>query len=319
VIDTTALTIKVDGVAVNLASAFTKPQTGAKEIWVVRFADVQLLGPVQVTGSRLLAIVSKQDIWIHGAFDASAHLSTPGPGGWSHAETHPGKGGVATCNELRSGGGGGGGMRSTGGHGGNSTTNPIMSGGTSGAALADQDGSPLQAGAAGYQCTSYSFGTGGGGGGGILLAAARKIQIGKLFLLQGSIDVSGGGGQSGPAGGGAGGTLLIEAPEVYLNNAWLYARGGGGGCSGSGADGRDGGNGCSIVVQGGHGGFATSNGASSAGTDGASLASVGGGGGGSAGLIRVKVGAAQGAPVTTGATILPTSGNGYSAGTLTPQ
>ncbi len=305
-IDTTAETVQEgSGPALTPSVHGEVLQTGGPDIWVIYFTTVNIGKSVRVIGHRGLAIVASGDITITARIDASAHGSTPGPGG----AYSPSGGGTATGDdgnyysacEFDITGAAGGGHTDHGGSGGSlgSGSNSYLApdGGLAfGAAWLP--GEPIIGGFFGGDNTSSI--TAGGPGGVILLTSATQILIDPttFMFLPSNVDVSGGGGQSNGAGGGSGGSILLEAPVVNIDGR-LFSVGGGGACGASsnaaGEDGRDGGNGCDTTPRGGDGGYSddrptsTSGGVGGFALCGAAQANPGGGGG-SIGRLLVRTG-----------------------------
>ncbi|MFT3695424.1 MAG: hypothetical protein QM831_19980 [Kofleriaceae bacterium] len=216
----------------------------------------------QYTDGRGVAIVTDNDLIVHGFIDASGHNGINGPGGGTFES-----GGIgSSSNTLASGGGAGGstaggpgatsmnaGATGTNGganNGGAIVMNPALLasfvGGASTHNINVNDGSQ-----------TYPF-FGGGGGALVLVSCHGAVTV------DGTINVGGGGGNGGlvflpaiPAsGGGAGGNIVIQAPTITITGS-VFANGGGGGQgfpngTGEGAIGGDGSLSDAPVENGGH-------------------------------------------------------------------
>lgn len=259
-------------------------QTAAPAICIVRNKTIAIAAgaTLRVTGSRLLALVADDDLSVHGTLDASADISTPGPGACDRSSG----GSYGSIN-----GGGGAGFKTAGGAGGTATADGAAANG--GAAETD----PAQlAVLVGGPCAT----NGGGGGGGVALVACRGA-----VSVDGIVDLGGGGGIGGNKplslssaghGGGAGGNLVIQAFNIVISGG-LFANGGGGGAGyTSTVDGRYGADGSRSSTVGAAGG--TVQGGEGAGGNGAAGTSAGapgdhpggtgkaGGGGGGLGFLQ---------------------------------
>ncbi len=195
------------------------------------------IGPaasLRITGDNAVLIYAKRTIVIEGEVDASAHQSTPGPGGAKGGENDGddgdcwfpdggGKGGTDKSTKDSGGGGGAGsqdgakggdaGKKKGGGGGKAQGPSPfVLRGGCGGGAGSGSDG---------------DGGSGGAGGGGLHVAANESIAV------SGTINVGGGGGDGGSygeagGGGGGGGMLVFESLSVTFSGV-AAANGGGGG------------------------------------------------------------------------------------------
>jgi len=191
-------------------------QTAAPDICVVRNRTITIesAATLRVTGARLLALVADTDLSVHGTLDASADMSTPGPGACDR---------TSGMGPSSSSGGGGAGFKTAGGAG----ANPTTDGGANNGGAASTDPAQLAV-LVGGPCAVSS----GAGGGGLTLVSCSGT-----VTIDGTIDLGGGGGNGGSKvvstvvgahGGGAGGNLIIQAFNVVITGN-LYANGGGGG------------------------------------------------------------------------------------------
>jgi hypothetical protein len=314
VLDTTHATL--DGTDAPAADTWVQQvidQEGdISEILVMCFASIQIDSGsrLHIIGERPLVLCAADTIMVGGAIDASAHLTTPGPGGFSNGGSinpaggdgrgNPGQVGSGFDFQNRSGGGGGG-YCARGGQGGSAGN---ASGGQGGDTYGGQPFTRLfggSAGGAGGSGTQDFPGTGGGGGGALMLAALDTIIIDQ----NGWINVGGGGGLAGRTenaggGGGSGGGLLLEAPTITIDGV-LAANGGGGGGSDvtlgnldyeHGQDGLP----SAEAAQGGTRGGNGSGSEHHAGYSAPATDEYGGGGGGGCGRIRIN----SNFPVTSG-------------------
>lgn len=260
---------------------------------------------ITVTGARALTIVSSGPVLFNRPVDISATLDNNGPGA---ANCQGGTG--AGSNSEGAPGGGGGGFGTIGGAGGTGGS-PLLNGGTGGPLAGNPELVPLRGGCAG----GHSGGGGpspvnspdpGGGGGAIHIVSNTSI----TFADTAEIVANGGAGQAYNAnifcvvntpcgygeGGGSGGAILLEAPMVTLPaGSGLYANGGGGSCSVTGA-GQPGQRSSSAALgqvctgaNGSGGNGSTGAIAATPGGNKSGLDSIGGGGGGGAGRIRINI------------------------------
>lgn len=211
---------------------------------VFRVGSLAIDGPVTVTGSHAVAVVSAGAIRVNAVVDmrGTCTLTTAGPGGFPGGPAGEAAGGSGagmagtTINE----GGGGGGHGGAGGAGGR----PFGAGPSGGASFGMPDVAQLVGGGGGGGGASVSTGGAGGGGGGALqLASNTRIEI----ATGGGINAGGCGGKAAPGaqngcggGGGAGGTILLEAPVITIGGTLAVNGGGGAGGSDSGQNGQAG-------------------------------------------------------------------------------
>jgi len=225
-------------------------QAAGPELMVVAASSITIEAScqVRVVGARALVLVSTGDLGIAGSIDASAELSTPGPGGNHAGACASGSGPAGATMTFPTqgqggGGGGGGGFRDVGGTGGIVQLS-AGAGSPGGAISGSAELTPLRGGCAGgtggtRTDDTFAGGTGGGGGGALQLVAGGAISI------SGTINAGGGGGLRasvnggttgaiitslgrGGGGGGSGGAILLEA--IVIDNAGaITANGGGGG------------------------------------------------------------------------------------------
>jgi hypothetical protein len=212
-------------------------------IAVFRFHALTISGPVQLRGSRPIALVSDQDLIVGAVIDARGTCSgnSAGPGGFVGGLAGTAGAGLAagtpgTNDGNLSGGGGGGANGGNGGSGGKTQT---LDGGTGGTGGADPSIAMLVGGSGGGGGFGQSINTGGGGGGAVQLVSNHTISI----KVSGGINAGGCGSQRqncpdcSSGGGGAGGTILLEAFAITIEGALAVN---GGGAAGSGSDGEDG-------------------------------------------------------------------------------
>jgi len=289
-------------------AARVQGQDEAPTIAVFRYTDIQIDGRVEITGARLIALVSSGDVSISGTveviegFDFDCAL--PPADGFRF-------------------GGAGGGHGSLGGTGGG-----VTSGGGS-ALSGSEELSPLVPGCNGG-AGGGAAGPGGLAGGGLQVAAAGTLTI------SGNLCGSGFGGgsvaNSGGGGGGAGGAILLEAVSIVLEaGAAIVTHGGGGAGGGSidGSGGMPGEHGCNpanapkggnpdgsdvgvFPGRGGNGGTGTKTGDPGAN---APDGNPGGGGGGGGGVGRIRLNSAGDSVATDGVSL---SGV-MTQGTLAPR
>jgi hypothetical protein len=197
--------------------------------------------------------VAGHDEEVEGYPGGSFARGAPGNAGGGGTDGNP------TSNDQNTGGGGGG-NGGIGGVGGYGWSSGSTSGGFGGSVYAQATPSAIVLGGGGGSGTtnngtgtpSGGFASGGSPGGGIVIAIA-----GTAFSGTGTIDVSGGSGNTsvlndGSGGGGAGGSAIIYAGGgLGLSNITVYASGGTGGSnSGSGAKhGPGGGGGGGIIYS----------------------------------------------------------------------
>lgn len=234
----------------------TMTGTGAGEVCVVRVGELFLReGRVlTITGPRGLVILATGMVELLGDVDASAHGTTPGPGGGRGGDAMPatgiaigqpggfaggyadsGGGGGALCGNGGEGGGGGAAPRGTRGYGSGRSLEPAYGGSGGG-----RGGHGLSA------------GEGGAGGGSIQITSRVGIRV------VGRLSAAGGGGRGGRdgevgddnigagGGGGSGGGVLLESLSIEVLDGTIDVSGGGGGGAasclsrGDGGHGRDG-------------------------------------------------------------------------------
>jgi len=222
-------------------------QPTGPDLCVIAGAAITISGPVTVTGSRPLALVSTDTITLSaaGTLDVSSTVgTTPHRSGAGANPVACGTAGLGTSDAGGAGGGAGGSFGTRGGNGGtgdrNSNGDPpgAAPGGTSvvpAAAKVLRGGCPGGSGGAGDSFADHRGGAGGDGGGAVYLFASRFITI------DGAVFASGAGGQSVPnasgseqggGGGGSGGMITLEAPIVAVAGV-LVANGGAGGGGGA--------------------------------------------------------------------------------------
>lgn len=245
-----------------------------------------------VTGSRPLVLAVWGTATIAGTIDASASLSTTGPGGSNSNECMnlTGATGMSMQPAL---GGGGGGLQGTGGRGGNV-------GGFGGTGIGAPAG--IRGGCAGGLggAGSSTQAPRGAGGGAVQITARTSI------VVDGVINVGGGGGSGGRVGygagggGGSGGFIGLDSPIVIVTGTLAANGGGGGGGASDVANATNGGDArtnetpatagpgamtsnVGVCANGGTGAAGTTLG----GQNGESSLCGGGGGGGAAGFILV--------------------------------
>lgn len=207
---------------------------GAPEVCVIVGSTISVNGTLRATGTRALLLLGIDGLIVDsgGVIDVSSFSGSTGAG--AAAMCSPGaKSGVsATGGTTGGGGGGGGGYGGRGGDGGAANTHGGGSGGTMIALTSVVGGCP---GGAGGDTSTASGGMAGAGGGAVYLMSGFTITV------TGRIDASGAGGERTPvsgggAGGGAGGFIGLDASGYALENATMYAIGGGG-SSGGGSNG----------------------------------------------------------------------------------
>jgi hypothetical protein len=207
-----------------------QPGGPTARILVVAQFGVPAGGGLLVTGSMPL-IVAANTIEIDGLVNDLAVGSASGPGANLSCQPPPGM-----SSPTIGGGGGGGGGFGTAGAAGAAGDDGGGSGGSAGSATGNADLTPIVGGcpgAPGGSSAAASGGAGGGGGGALQLSACESVTI------NGTIDLAGGGGQtgdlrSGGGGGGAGGGLLVESSTIAVEaSAKLCANGGAGGNGGA--------------------------------------------------------------------------------------
>jgi hypothetical protein len=181
------------------------------------------------SGSRALALISDETLVIDGVLDVGYHNSQGGPGGGLVMS-----GGYSITNKA---GGGGAGGRTDGGHGGTTQTGGGANGGE---AIMNPATLNYVVGGARTPATPYNN----GGGAAIVVACRGALKV------QGTVDVSGGGGHNGylrdigtgqlvyraATGGGAAGMVVLQGLSLSITGQ-LYANGGGGGGGGNGTGG----------------------------------------------------------------------------------
>ncbi len=208
---------------------------------------------VRITGTRGVVFVAQLDIVVNGTLDASANLTSSGPGGYPPSNG-PGAGPDAIGSQGYETGGTGASFATRGGAGGNATGQPT----TAPAPVAEYGTTTLaslEGGSGGGNGIASAIpdpcGAGGAGGGAIQLTAPSITIVGR-------VRASGGGGEGGRkcmasttdassgSGGGTGGAIYVQA-QTLAGAGWLVANGGGGGGGGcvscvvgSGAAGEDG-------------------------------------------------------------------------------
>lgn len=294
VINTDQGSITENGNPANISTSFLSQQApGAPDIMWVTFNSILISEDVtvRVTGSRALAMGSRDDLHIFGKVEAGGDGRLPGPGGCGPGEgTGKGENGQGT-DPMGQGAGGGGGYLARGGKGESSGIN--SSGGAGGEFFGSTTLNTLVGGSGGGAASNAEpesgNGFGGGGGGAIMLFSRGEIYIGP----NGHINAGGGGGRHGNTsksggGGGSGGAILIEAPRIIILGV-LAANGGGGGgsyvsSSEHGENGRPSAEPASGGNSGGEGGAGTVTGGQNAS---ANFVESPGGGGGACGRIRL--------------------------------
>ncbi|MBS1119661.1 MAG: Calx-beta domain protein [Deltaproteobacteria bacterium] len=188
-------------------------------------------GGLRVAGSRPLVVFATGAITISAGLDAAAQGTADGPGGPSAAckafagagpQNNSNGGGAGAGASFMSKGGDG-----AGGDGGN------VKGGN--APTADASDPTILRGGCRGQDGGNGSGAGGGGAGGLGGGAGGAVYlVAGTISISGSINVSGGGGDGGAAdaggggGAGAGGMILLDAATLSANGT-LLANGGGGG------------------------------------------------------------------------------------------
>ena len=276
-------------------TGFQVAMMGTTPVCVFAGASVDV-GDSNVVGNKPLVIIATGDITQAGYLDAS---SANGRGDGPAAND-------ASCTTLNAGGNGatGGG----GGAGGSFGTRGAMGGNGGGAnggtagAIAMQPVTRLRGGCAGGAggIGNAATATGGSGGGAVMFAARGTIH------LDGTIDVSGAGGdggnhaKGGGGGGGSGGMIVLHGSVAATTNAILFANGGGGGGgAGQNTDGNVGSDATSYNTPA-AGATSAGSGASTGGDGGTqstpptsppTSGNGGGGGGGGLGVIRLLGGA----------------------------
>jgi hypothetical protein len=317
----------VNGPAGVIAVATTIISQPGGPMLRVLIANSFSIGNVRVDGTAALAIVSANDISIHGVLDLSADGVSAGPGAINCVGNGAGGGPAPGAFDARPasnsggypnylwaiGGGGGGGFGSTGGTGGSGNgLTPGGAGVVNGVATL----APLRGGCPGGDQSGGPYA--GAGGGAVQLVSNHTVHLVDAGATKGDVHVGGGGGHAGdlgkaslsdttavysPGGGGAGGGILIEASALVLDaNTGLSAAGGGGGGWGA----------CAPVANGSDAppsASTPSGGSCGAGTtpaqlggDGATIAdgssgqasTYGSGGGGGGGLGRIRISTADG-------------------------
>ncbi|HEU0035734.1 MAG TPA: hypothetical protein VFQ53_34215 [Kofleriaceae bacterium] len=195
-------------------------QTGAPEICVVRYGRISITpgAELKVTGSRVIAFVSDEDLRIDGVLDVSADGRVNGPGG----------GFIKSGGEEASvKGGGGAGFKTAGAAGGDASAD----GGAANGGTKSIDPLLFAALLGGTRGNGMTDNSGGGGGGATLISCRSKVSV------TGTIDAGGGGGRPGfllvavvvgGCGGGAGGNVVLQGMNVEVTGQ-LFANGGGGG------------------------------------------------------------------------------------------
>ncbi len=294
VIDTENMSITINGSPANISSdILVQDAPGAPEIMWVTFNRVLIHEDVtiRVTGSRTLALGSKDDLQIFGKIEAGGDGSLPGPGGGSPGEG-TGRGGDGQGTDpMGQGAGGGGGYLAGGGNG--DSSGMSSSGGGGGTPYGTTTLNTLVGGSGGGEAsnaeTATGNGIGGGGGGALMLFSRGEIYVGPL----GHINAGGGGGRQGNTGksgggGGSGGAILIEAPRIKILGVLAANGGGGGGSYVSSSEHGENGRPSAEPASGGNSGGAGGAGTTLSGQNGsANLGESPGGGGGACGRIRL--------------------------------
>lgn len=311
----TSVTIDTNIVGVDNCTQIMA-QPGGPSLCVVARQSITVVngGKVVATGANPLVVITTGATTIAGEVDVSSHRGgTIGPGARATCAGAI-NGASAPAAPSGGGGGGGGGFVGAGANGGLGRGN--IAGGTGGTA-------PTPTVVIGG-CPGGTGGAGAGGGG----AGAGGRGGGALYVIAGSIMISGtvhasgagGGGGSGGAdsgggggGGGAGGMIGFDAPSITVTGV-IHANGGGGG-GGNGDDINNNGQGGSDPTAttsapggsggtggGGNGGRGFAQGSTpNVGNNASEDYCGGGGGGGGAGVIRVF----QTAPGSLGGMISP--------------
>jgi len=277
-------------------TGFQTAMMGTTPVCVFAGASVST-DDTNVTGNKPLVVIATGDIDQSGYIDASsANGRGDGPGANDASCT------TVTNNGGNNAGGAGGGA------GGSFGTRGAMGGGGGGAnggtagPVVPPPVTKLRGGCAGGSGGNGGGGlpTGGSGGGAVMFIARGTIH------LDGTIDVSGAGGdgghqtKGGGGGGGSGGMIVLHGIVSATTNAILFANGGGGGGgAGQGTDGLTGGDAMAYDTP--ASGAQSNSGGSSTGGNGATqnvpptapgtAGNGGGGGGGGLGVIRLLGGA----------------------------
>ena len=293
-IDTDFQTFTVNGFPIEVSSVIVEQGSDNPTppgIMVATFDRIIIHAEVEVKirGSRVLALGSKEDVFISGRIEAAAERHVPGPGGWAPG-SGPGFGQTGSGSPpTGNGGGGGAGHLAAGGRGGSSGLGG--SGGSGGQSYGALGLSTLAGGSGGGSGASADplLGTGGAGGGAIMLFSLGEIAV----LENGYINAGGGGGYRGGSGkagggGGSGGAIVLEAPWVRVLGV-IAANGGGGGGGDNDGDGENGQPG-NQPASGGNNAGQGGAGVQHSGNNGTSSYTVlvPGGGGGACGRIRIR-------------------------------
>jgi len=191
--------------------------------------DINVNATVTVTGTRPLVLFALGTITVGGSIEAAGTTTTNGPGAPS-SSCNPFQGPAPQNNTNGGGAGAGASFMSKGGDGANGNGGSGANGGNAPNAET-VDPTLLRAGCAGQLGGNgngaNTRGAGGRGGGAVYLVAGT-------INISGSINVSGGGGIGGSAdaggggGGGSGGMILLDAATLNANGV-LISNGGGGG------------------------------------------------------------------------------------------
>jgi hypothetical protein len=237
-IDTTTLTVS-SGLPEGARFIAVPQRNSGPELALLDLGSLRVMNTVTVTGDRPLVVVAATRIEIAGTLLGAARGAVAGPNG-STSGAGPGhgtNGGHGTGSGALDSGGGGGSYGSIGGAGGSIET---FVGGSAGGTYGDAMISVLQGGSGGGAggLASSACTLGGAGGGAIQLTARTTI------VIDGGVDVGGGGGQGDSAcggtagtygsggGGGTGGAIYLQAPDL-AGMGILAANGGGGGAGGA--------------------------------------------------------------------------------------
>ena len=307
-IDTDAGTI-VD--ATGARSPLTQTLTAGLPValFVIKARSITA-GPINVVGTRALALVADGTITFNGTVSVDAARDVPGPGAITNqVACQGGAGGAGTTDGYP--GGGGGGFGTAGGQGGAAVG---QLGGTGGSVVGNVELVPLRGGCsggggkAGTLDADPALSDPGGGGGALQVVSNTSIVVGSSAFL--SANGAGGKGYTGSMnifcsttapcgigeGAGSGGAILLEAPTIAFDaTAGVVANGGAGSCATTGSAPAGGLNNTPApgpvcggdTGKGGNGGAGST--AATNGGDGINDDPVGGGGGGGTGRIRVNL------------------------------